>query len=226
MERPTDLYISPLSGSFPAHLACLEVDLAVRVQRVDRKTKLLDDGRDYRSIAPKGAVPALSLEDGSVLTESAAVLQYIADLVPDANLAPAWGTPARYRLIEWINFVSTELHKKHLSVLFSSRAPAPVTEWALSGAAASFAHPARHLETQPYLLGHTFTVADCYLFWAVLVAPYGGISLEPWPSLRAYVERIQQRPSVTRALSLEMPLYRAETAAGTAPPLRPVAPPA
>jgi glutathione S-transferase len=212
-----DLYIHPMSGSFVAHVACLEAGAPHTLHRVDRRTKLLPDGRDYRAIAPLGIVTALNLPDGSVLTETAAILQYIADQAPDKELAPRWGTPERYRLIEWLSFISTELHKKHLWMIFSTRTPDAVKEWARSTAAASLAHAAAHLQGRKYLLGDRYTVADIYLFWALFVAPHGGVPLTSWPSLGAYVERIQARPAVKAALAVEGPLYAQEAAAGGAP---------
>ncbi len=203
-----DLYISPLSGSFPAHVACLEAGVPVKLHRVDRKTKLLEDGRDYRAIAAQGIVPAIGLPDGSVLTEISAILPYVADRAPESDLAPRWGTPERYRLMEWLAFVATELHKKHLWVLFSSQTPDAAKAFAVSTASAPLAYAAAHLEEREYLLGEHFTVADAYLFWALFVAPYGGLELGAYPALVRYVARLQTRSSIQAALAIEVPLYR------------------
>jgi glutathione S-transferase len=211
-----DLYISPLSCSLAAHIALREAGLPVHTLRVDRKTKLLDDGSDYRTIAPQGIVPALRLDDGAVLTESAAVLQYIADQVPEKELAPPWGSRERYRLVEWINFCSTELHKKHLWTVFSSKVPEASRAWAREGAAAPLAYVASHLDKSTWLLGESFTVADIYLFWCMFVAPHGGVSLDAWPVLKAFVERVQARPATAAALAVEVPLYQQEQARGAA----------
>jgi glutathione S-transferase len=208
-----DLYISPLSCSFAAHVACLEAGLPVTLHRVDRKTKLLDDGRDFRSIAPKAVVPVISLPDGDVLTESSAVLQYIADRVPGSNLAPAWGTAERYRVIEWLNFISTEVHKKHAWPLFSSKTTPELKAWSRANAGPTLEHADRHLAQRTFLVGEHFTIADSYLFWALLVLPHGGVPLDAYPALRAYVERIQPRPAVKQALAIEFPLYQREQAA-------------
>jgi glutathione S-transferase len=207
-----DLYISPLSCSFAAHVACLEAGVPFTLHRVDRKTKRLDDGRDYRAVAPQAIVPAVSLDDGAILTESAAVLQYIADRVPEKELAPRWGTAERYRLVEWLNFITTELHKKHLWMIFSTRTPEPVKSWAKSSAASALSHVAARLDAHDFLLGDRFTVADAYLFWALLVAPHGGLSIDAYPSLVAYCDRIRARPSVKAALAHEYPLYMKEAA--------------
>jgi glutathione S-transferase len=216
-SRGMDLYISPMSCSLAAHIACLESGVTPNLHRVDRKTKTLDDGRDYRAIAPMGNVPVVSLAEGGVLSESAAVLQYIADQAPASQLAPPAGTVLRYRLVEWLNFITTELHKKHIWMVFSSKTTPEIKAWGRANAAASLEHVAAHLSKHDYLVGDQFTVADAYLFWVLLVAPHGGVSLEAYPSLTAYVARIQQRPSVQAALAHDYPLYTREAAAGNAP---------
>lgn len=207
-----DLYFLPMAGSFPAHVACLEAGIAPALQHVARRTKQLDDGRDYRAIAPQGIVPVISLPDGSTLTETAAVLQYIADQAPASGLAPAWGTTERYRLIEWLNFTSTEVHKKLLNPIFGSSTPVETIAWTRACAPAVLAHAERWLGAREVLVGAQFTVADAYLGWALMVAPHGGIALDDVPSLRAYAARYQQRPSVLKALAHELPLYQRERA--------------
>lgn len=207
-----DLYISPMSCSFTVHVACLEAGLAPRLHRVDRRTKLLEDGRDYRQISPLGIVPVISLPDGSTLSESVAVLQYIADQAPEKKLAPPAGTLERYRLIEWLNFITTEVHKKLLWNVFSSKTTPELKAWAREIAPPTIAHVARAVETRDFLVGDHFTVADIYMFWALLVAPHGGITVEQ-PRLKAYVENIQARPSVQAALAHDYPLYLKEKAA-------------
>lgn len=214
-----DLYISPLSCSFAAHVACLEAELPVTLHRVDRQTKRLDDGADYRAIAPLAIVPALSIGDGTVITEMAAVMQWIADRAPQKELAPRWGSPDRYPLIAWLHFISTEIHKKHVWMIFSSKTPDAVKEWAKADPSAPLDYVAKHLEGKPYLMGDTFTVADAYLFWALLVMPFGGVALGAWPALEAYAARIRERPSVKAALAIEFPMFRREQAANASVPL-------
>jgi glutathione S-transferase len=208
-----DLYISPLSCSLAAHITFLEAGLPVTLHRVDRKTKQLDDGRDFRTIAPQAVVPVIALPDGGVLTESVAVLQYIADRVPGTNLAPPWGSQERYRLLEWLNFVTTELHKKHLWSIFSSKTTPELKAWSRANAASALDHAARHLAERTYLVGEQYSVADIYMFWALLIFPHGGVPLEAYPALRAYVARIQDRPAVKQALAIEFPMYQREQAA-------------
>lgn len=208
-----DLYISPLSCSFAAHLACLEAGLPVTLRRVDRATKRLDDGADYRAIAPLANVPALAIGDGVILTEMGAVLPWIADRAPESLLAPRWGSPERYELAAWLHLVSTEIHKKHLWMIFSAKTPEAVKAWARSDASAPLALVAKRLEDRPYLMGEAFTVADAYLFWALLVLPFGGVPIAAWPSLEAYVERVRARPCTKAALAIEFPMFQKEQAA-------------
>lgn len=216
-----DLYISPMSCSFAAHVACLEAGLPVTLHRVDRATKRLDDGADYRAIAPLAIVPALSSGAGAVITEMGAVLQWIADRAPDKRLAPPWGSDERYALISWIHFVSTEIHKKHLWMIFSSKTPAAVKEWARSDPRAPLDLVAKHLEERAFLMGDTFTVADAYLHWALFVMPFGGIGLSAWPALERYAARVGERPSVKAALAIEGPMFQKEQAATQAVSLAP-----
>jgi glutathione S-transferase len=212
-----DLYISPMSCSFAVYLACLEAGITPATHRVDRKTKLLDDGRDYRAISPLATVPVISLPDGSLLAESSAILQYIADLVPEQQLAPPAGTLERYRLMQWLNFITTELHKKLLWNVFSSKTTPELKTWARANATATLDHIARRLTEHEFLVGDRFTVADAYMFWGLLVAPHGGISLDAHPALKAYVARIQQRPTVQSALAFDYPLYMKESTPAARP---------
>ena len=208
-----ELFILPMSCSFAAHVACLEAGLKPTLRRVARDSKLLDDGSAYAALAPKVHVPAIRTDDGWVLTESSAVLTYIADLAPDKALAPVAGTRERYQLAEWLNFIATEVHKKHIWPIFSSKTSPEHKDWARSNAAPMLEHVERHLTGRAYLLGDHFTVPDAYLFWALFIAPHGKLSLQPYPALRAYVDRIRVRPSVTAALAYEVPLFQAESAA-------------
>lgn len=208
-----DLYISPMSCSFAAHVAAREAGVAVELIPVARASKLLPDGRDYRTLVPLANVPALGLADGSVLTESSAVLQYLADQAPERELAPAWGSPERYRLIEWLNFISTELHKKHLWPIFSTRTTPAHKDWSRAHIDPPLAHVERALTGRSFVLGERFTVADCYLFWALLVLPHGQVPLTAYPAITAYVARLQARPAIAAALAHEVPAFRAEAAA-------------
>lgn len=211
-----DLFITPMSCSFTVHVASLEADIPVTLHQVDRASKRLPDGSDYRAIVPLGLVPALGLPDGTVLTECAAILQYIADRAPDKKLAPPPGSPERYRLMEALNFITTELHKKHVWPIFSTKPPIEAREWARANVTVPLAHAASKLETRDYLLGDAFTVADIYLFWVLFVLPHGNVSLETWPALTRYASRLRTRPSIRKALEVEGPLYAAEMKASNA----------
>jgi glutathione S-transferase len=151
-----------------------------------------------------------------VLTESSAVLQYIADLAPDKKLAPPAGTRERYHLVEWLNFVATEVHKKHMWPIFSSKTSPEHKEFARTTAAPMLEFVERHQSGRPFQLGDRFTVPDANLFWALFIAPHGKLSLEPYPALRAYVDRIRGRASVTAALAYEVPLFQAESSGNAA----------
>jgi glutathione S-transferase len=210
--RAMELFIIPMSCSFTAHVACLEAGLTPTLRHVDRATKLLDDGSDYRAIAPQGIVPVVRTEDFQ-LSEACAVLQYIADRAPEKALAPAPGSRDRYVLSQWLSFVATEVHKKHMWMIFSSKTGPEQKDWARANAAPMLAYVEAHLATRSYLLGETFTVADIYLWWALFIAPHGGLSLEPYPALRAFVERVRARPSIRTVLAHDVPLFQRQTAA-------------
>jgi glutathione S-transferase len=202
-----ELYFRPLACSLATRIALLEAGIDARYHQVDIFTKRLaaDDG-DFLALAPKGKVPVLRLDDGSFLTENAAVLQYVADLRPSAELAPPAGDPERYRLQEWLSFVGTEIHKGWGSPTFMPDTPEPVRAHALAQLPRSLAIAAAQLDRRPYLLGERFSVADAYLFWALVLVRFAGIDLAPWPSLPAYLETVQKRPSVAEALATERAL--------------------
>ena len=208
-----DLFATPMSCSFALHVACLEAGVPFTLRWVARADKRLEDGRDYLAVAPKGAVPSLRLDDGLMLTETAAVLQWVADRAPERGLAPAWGSSERYQLIEWLNFVSSELHGKHLAPMFGRTVPDTVKVRARASIAQPLAFVAKALEGRDALVGDRFTVADAYLFWALFVAPYGGAPLDSWPTVTAYVERHRARASIKAALAVEGPRYLKETQA-------------
>ncbi|RIA20426.1 glutathione S-transferase [Ectopseudomonas oleovorans] len=196
------LYYKAGACSLSPHIALLEAGLTFELEAVDLKTKLTASGADFTAINSKGYVPALILDNGKVLTEGAAIVQYIADLKPESGLAPANGSEARYELQSWLSFISTELHKPFGS-LFN---PAQSADWKAAAQALLSKRldwVATQLGEREFLLGDRFTVADGYLFtvlgWANLV----GFSLDAWPSLQAYRTRIGARPKVIEALKAE-----------------------
>lgn len=196
------LYFSPGACSLSPHIALREAGLDFELARVDFATKKTRDGEDFLAVNPKGLVPTLRLDNGEILTEGPAIVQYIADLKPESGLAPAAGTMARVRLQEALAFISTELHKS-FTPLFSKDCPEAWKEVVKTKLAAAFAEVDRTLARQPFLTGDTFTVADGYLFTVASWTKYVGISLATWPHVAAFVARIAERPAVHAALEAE-----------------------
>ncbi|MEO8674942.1 MAG: glutathione transferase GstA [Casimicrobiaceae bacterium] len=195
------LYYSPGACSLAPHIALSEAGLPYTTKRVDLKTHTLADGTDYYTINPKGYVPLLELDDGARLSEIAAIVQYIADRKP-GTLAPAYGTMERYRLMEWLNFIATELHKQ-FGPLWYPTTPEATKEAQVAKLKTRFELISKALAAQPYLMGAAFTVADAYLFTILNWAPMLKIDLAPWPALVAYQARVAARPAVHAALVAE-----------------------
>ncbi len=196
------LYYSPGSSSLAAHIVLREAGVPVDLVRVDLKTHLLPDGSDYCALNPKGYVPMLELDDGRRLTEIPAIVQYVADQRPQTRLAPVAGDFERYRLQEWLNFVSTELHKG-FSALFN---PAASDEWknaARGRLEARFDWLAGQLSQRSFLMGEQFTAADACLFTVLSWGRHVKFDISRWPVLASYAARIGQRPAVQEALRAE-----------------------
>lgn len=194
------LFYVPGVCSLSPHIALREAGLKFELDQVDRKTKISNAGVDYLALNPKGYVPALQLDDGNVLTEGAAMVQYIADLAPEKKLAPASGTLERYRLNEWLIYIATEIHKG-FSPLFSAtdetRPPL------LARQAGKFEFLNSKLAGKQYLMGDQFTVADGYLYTVLTWMPRVGMDLAKWPNLKAFFDRVEARPAVQAALAAE-----------------------
>lgn len=193
------LYFSPGACSLSPHIVLLEAGLSFSTERVNIRKKLTASGADYTAINPKGYVPALELDNGAVMTEGPAIVQYIADLVPAKQLAPAHGTAEYYQMIEWLNFIGTELHKSY-SPLFNPAAGDDVKAAARALLTRRFGYVAQALEGRDYLVGERFSVADAYLFTVANWAPIVQFDLSPWPVLKAFHERIGARPAVQQAM--------------------------
>ncbi len=196
------LYYTPGACSMAPHIALREAGLKFDLEKVDLKEKKTETGAKYLEVNPKGSVPALKRDDGQVMTEVAVVLQYIADQKPDAKLAPKQGAPDRYKLKEWLNFVSSEVHKG-LSPMFH---PAMNDGWkkaVFENADRRFGYLANHLEKNPYLLGNQYSVADSYLFTILGWTKHFNYDLGKFPVLKAYVDRIAARPAVQAAMKAE-----------------------
>jgi glutathione S-transferase len=197
------LYYSPGACSLSPHIVLRELGLPFDLDRVDQATKTTATGADYRAINAKGYVPALQLDDGEVLTEGSAIIQYLADRTPAAKLAPAAGTLPRARLQEHLNFLASELHKA-FGPLFNAAA----SDEAKRQAPRNVGRLLDHFETilsdgRSFLLGESYTIADPYLFAIARWATPTGIGFAKWPYLEAFIERIGRRDAVRAALGAE-----------------------
>lgn len=200
------LYFSPGACSFSPHLALREAGLDVELVKVDLKTRtLVADGSDFTRINPKGYVPVLELDNGAVLTEGPAIVQYIADLKPESGLAPKAGSFARYQLQEWLGFINSEVHKG-FGPLFNPKTPDETKTTAKQNLSKRFDYLASHLEKNDFLMGQQFTVADGYLFTVLGWTQWVGIEISQWPSLAAFQARVASRPSVNAARAAEAAL--------------------
>ena len=196
------LYFSPGSCSLAVNIALQESGLAYTPVKVDLKAKKTASGEDYNSINPKGYVPALGLDNGVLLSEVPAVLQYVADLAPQAKLAPANGTLERYQLQSWLTYIGTEIHK-NFGPFFN---PAATPEWknaCMANLERRLGYANAQLQGKDYLMGAQFTIADAYLFNTLGWAKFIKLNIEQWPNLAAYQQRIAERPSVVAARNLE-----------------------
>ena len=196
------LYYSPGACSLSPHIALREAGLPVELQKVDLGTKKMEGGGDFTSVNVKGSVPVLVLDGGQLLTEGPAIVQYIADQRPDSGLAPKAGTLERYRLMEWLNFITSELHKT-FTPLFNPNAVAEWKQAARDRIAVNLDLVEKHLQGKDYLMGKQFTVADGYLFTVVNWSNFVSFDLGKWPGIQAYVARVAARPKVQEALKAE-----------------------
>ncbi|MHB1736848.1 MAG: glutathione transferase GstA [Acidithiobacillus sp.] len=196
------LYYSPGACSLSPHIILNEGGFSFDKEKVDLASRKTETGADYTAVNPDGYVPALRLDDGQVLTEGPAIIQYLADRVPEKKLAPPMGTIERYRLMQWLNFISTELYKG-FSPLFNPQAPEEWKAVATAQLARRLGSVSLQLEGKDWLLGNDFTVADAYLFTVLGWGRYVGIELERWPVLKAYQDRVFMRPAVQSTLKAE-----------------------
>lgn len=196
------LYYSPGACSLSPHIVLREAGLAFELVRTSTKTHLLEDGTDFYKINPKGAVPVLEIANGERLTEGPAIVQYIADQVPMKHLAPPAGTMARYRLQEWLNYITAELHKP-FGALFVPAMPAEAKALYKDWLGHRLAWVDSQLANKSFLLGDTFTVADAYLYTVVNWTKLVGIAIDHLPDLLAFVARVGARPTVGEALQAE-----------------------
>lgn len=196
------LYYSPGACSLSPHIVLKESGPPFEAVLASTKTHKLADGTDYYTLNPKGYVPLLELDNGERLSEGPAIVQYIADQVPDKQLAPAAGTMARYRVMEWLNFISTEVHKA-FSPLFTPGMPEEAKAMARQRLMGRFEYVNSRLATSPYLMGEHFTVPDAYLYTTTRWGQYVGVDLSGLAHVQAFIARMQARPAVQAALAAE-----------------------
>lgn len=201
------LYFAPLSCSMATRITFYELGLEAEFHQVGLMNKqLVADGSDYLAINPKGQVPALRTDDGDILTEGPAILQYVADLDPQHRMAPAAGTIQRAKLQQWLNYIATEVHKAVFYFMFNPASPPEAKAFARDTLLpARYDFLSRHLEGRDYLLDQ-FSVADAYLATSLNWAAPAGVDLAQWPVLKAWHERILARPAVARAFGEELAL--------------------
>ena len=206
------LYYMPGACSLSPHIVAREAGIDLQLVKVDGKTKRTEDGADFLAINPKGYVPALELDDGQLLTEGPAIVQYLADREPGSNLAPANGTLARYRLQEILGYINSEIHKTY-SPLFKPDTPEATRQERKEYLRRRYALIESALATHPWLLGEQYTVADAYLFTVTNWARHVDLDLSGFPAIKAFQQRMLERPAVQAAMDSEGLAWRATAAA-------------
>jgi len=196
------LYFSPGACSAASHIVLRELGLPFDIEKINNKTKVTASGADFYKINPKGYVPALQLDDGSVLTEGPVIMQYLADKKPEAGLVPANGTMERYRLQEWMGFINSELHKSY-SPLFRADTPEQTKQSSIEKIGNRLDFIEANLKGKEYLVGNHLTVADIYLYVVVGWSGHVGVNLDKWPAVKAHQARIGARPSAQAAQAAE-----------------------
>jgi glutathione S-transferase len=196
------LFYSPGACSLSPHIVLREAGVVVALERVDLKSKKTEHGADFTTVNPKGQVPTLQLDTGEILTEGPVIVQYISDLNPAAGLTGAPGSMTRWRVLEWLNHITSELHKG-FSPLFRPNTPDAYKEIARANLAAKFDALETHMAGRNHLTGDAFTAADAYLFTVMNWGRFTGIDIARWPTLAAYHARVAARPKVQEALAAE-----------------------
>jgi glutathione S-transferase len=196
------LYYAPGACSLSPHIVSREAGIPVELKKTSTKDKTVDGGGDFWKVNGKGYVPALELDNGQVLTEGPVIVQYLADQKPESGLAPKAGSIERYKVQEWLNFITSEIHKG-FSPLFRPTTPDEYKKIAKENLANRFAWLDKQLAGKDYLMGKQFTVADAYLFTVLRWSVPMQIDLSQWPNLKAYFDRVDARPKVKEALKAE-----------------------
>jgi len=196
------LYYAPGACSLSPHIVARELGIDIDLEKTDNRTKRTASGADYLTINPKGYVPAIVLDDGQVLTEGPALVQYLADQKPEARLVPPAGTIERYRMQEMLGYINSELHKTY-SPLFNDATPQETRNERLAYLKKRYALLDERLAKQPYLFGDRLTVADAYLFVVTRWANFVKLDLSGFPNVLAFQERVAARPAVKAAMKAE-----------------------
>lgn len=196
------LYYARGACSLAPHIVLHEAGLPFELTKTDTKTKIMENGADFRTVNPNGYVPVLQLDNGELLAEVSAILQYLADRKPETGLAPACGTPQRYRLVEWLSFISSELHKSY-SPLFAPNTPEEYKTIVRDRLAQRLGYVDGKLAGRQFLLGDLFTVADAYLFVVVNWSRAVSVDLTAFDHLKQFHERIAKRPATLAAMKEE-----------------------
>ena len=195
------LYYTPGACSLSPHIVLLETGLPFELEKVDLQEKETDSGHDFYLVNTKGSVPALELDDGSILTEGAVIIQYLGDRVPEKQLVPLPLTIERYRLMEWLNFIAMDLQKSFMPIFNPSYSAC--REEAKKTLLRQFDYVDRRLGKNPYLMGEQFTVADAYLFTITTWIEAADLAIDQWKALARYRKKISERPSVRQAMIAE-----------------------
>ena len=196
------LYYAPGACSLSPHIVAREAGISLTLDKVDWASGKTQSGKDYQSVNPKRAVPALELDDGTVLTEGPAIVQYLADQKPASGLLPPTGSPARYRVIEWLGYINSEVHKQ-FTPLFKPGSSETAQKEARENISNRLAFIENHLAGKSHVAGDSFTIADAYTFVVLNWPNFLKMDLGPYPNIRAYLGRVAGRPKVQEALKAE-----------------------
>lgn len=196
------LYYSPGACSLAPHILAHELGIPIELERVDNKAKKTQSGQNFWDVNPKGVVPVLQFDDGKILTEAVVILVFLADKKPDAGLLPNHGTMDHYRVLEWLNFTTTEIHKQ-FTPLFKEGTPDDYRPIARKNLLTAFGHVDKHLAGREFLVGNKFSISDIYLFVVTNWSRFQDIDVAQWPNLKAFQDRIRERPKVQEAMKAE-----------------------
>jgi glutathione S-transferase len=197
------LYYTPSVCSLAPHIVLREAGYEFELEKVNLKTKKTESGQDFSTLNDKSSVPFLVLDSGETITEGVAMMQYLADQKPEANLAPTNGTMERVRLQEWLSYISTEIHKTHWPIFYAEQAGEQARQVYLQKLKKTYDYVSHALQGKKYLMGDQFTVADAYMYTVLNWHKFAKVDMSPWPVLLEYQERVAARPKVKETLIAE-----------------------